>query len=215
MGSTRMCKPGLPAGASHSFPPRPVAGVLGASVTTGGHCTGFSCCIRFWRPGVRPCPWHGVCAERPGPLLPALEAQGTGAGAGGVAGCPGGQAPMVASGSRHWGPCCGNCLPGATEQFAPRLEALQARPQEIGNLFFEALQNYAVLRHGSRKRKGNWVKVVSGQLCLLKEGKLALLVWGWGHSGLCLPSAALSALGLLGGLASHNCSVFAAVPGTP
>ena len=28
-------------------------------------------------------------------------------------------------------------------------------------------------------------------------------------------SAALSALGLLGGLASHNCSVFAALPGTP
>ena len=84
------------------------------------------------RPGVRPCPWHGVCAERPGPLLPALEAQGTGAGAGGVAGCPGGQAPIVASGSPHWGPCCGNCLPGATEQFAPRLEALQARPRRAG-----------------------------------------------------------------------------------
>lgn len=84
------------------------------------------------RPGVRPCPWRGMCAERPGPLLPALEARGTGAGAGGVAGCTGGPALIVASGSPHWGQGCGNCLPGATEWFAPRPEALQASHRRAG-----------------------------------------------------------------------------------
>lgn len=51
-----------------------------------------------------------------------MEAQGTGAGAGGVAGCPGGPTLTVASGSPS----------GATERFAPRLEALQASPRRAG-----------------------------------------------------------------------------------
>lgn len=61
-----------------------------------------------------------------------MEAQGTGMGAGGVAGCPGSPTLTVASGPPHWGPGCGKCLPGATERFAPRPEALQARPRRAG-----------------------------------------------------------------------------------
>lgn len=53
-------------------------------------------------------------------------------GGGGVAGCTGGPALIVASGSPHWGQGCGNCLPGATEWFAPRPEALQASHRRAG-----------------------------------------------------------------------------------